>query len=73
VRNGQWKIWEARSELEKIKAHFYSFVINVNLGRSGDGIPIDEDLQIYVIDSDVLKQYYDEEVGFYPRDIDLIW
>jgi len=73
VRNRQWKIWEARSELEKIKAHFYSFVINVNLGRSGDGIPIDEDLQIYVIDSDVLKQYYDEEVGFYPRDIDLIW
>jgi CRISPR-associated endonuclease/helicase Cas3 len=73
VRNGQWKIWEARSELEKIKAHFYSFVINVNLGRSGDSIPIDEDLQIYVIDSDVLKQYYDEEVGFYPRDIDLIW
>jgi CRISPR-associated endonuclease/helicase Cas3 len=73
VRNGQWKIWEARSELEKIKAHFYSFVINVNLGGSGDSIPIDEDLQIYVIDSDVLKQYYDEEVGFYPRDIDLIW
>jgi CRISPR-associated helicase Cas3 len=73
VRNGQWKIWEARSELEKIKAHFYSFVINVNLGRSGDSIPIDEDLQIYVIYSDVLKQYYDEEVGFYPRDIDLIW
>jgi CRISPR-associated endonuclease/helicase Cas3 len=73
VRNGQWKIWEARSELEKIKAHFYSFVINANLGRSGDSIPIDEDLQIYVIDSDVLKQYYDEEVGFYPRDIDLIW
>jgi len=72
VRNGQWKIWEARSELEKIKAHFYSFVINVNLGRSGDSIPIDEDLQIYVIDSDVLKQYYDEEVGFYARDIDLI-
>lgn len=73
VRNGQWKIWDARSELEKIRAHFYSFVINVNLGRSGDSIPIDEDLQIYVIDSDVLKQYYDEEVGFYPRDIDLIW
>jgi CRISPR-associated endonuclease/helicase Cas3 len=73
VRNGQWKIWEARSELEKIKAHFYSFVINVNLGGSGGSIPIDEDLQIYVIDSDVLKQYYDEEVGFYPRDIDLIW
>jgi CRISPR-associated endonuclease/helicase Cas3 len=73
VRNGQWKIWEARSELEKIKAHFYSFVINVNLGRSGDSIPIDEDLQIYVIDSDVLKQYYYEEVGFYPRDIDLVW
>ena len=73
VRNGQWKIWDARSELEKIRAHFYSFVINVNLGRSGDSIPIDEDLQIYVIYSDVLKQYYDEEVGFYPRDIDLIW
>jgi CRISPR-associated endonuclease/helicase Cas3 len=73
VRNGQWKIWEARSELEKIKAHFYSFVINVNLGGSGDSIPIDEDLQMYVIDSDVLKQYYDEEIGFYPRDIDLIW
>jgi CRISPR-associated endonuclease/helicase Cas3 len=73
VRNGQWKIWEARSELEKIKTHFYSFVINVNLGGSGDSIPIDEDLQIYVIGSDVLRQYYDEEVGFYPRDIDLIW
>jgi len=71
VKSRDVGIWEARKELEKIKAKFYSYVINVSLGDMRNSTPIDKDLKIYVIDT----YFYDSEVGFYLRDKDtgIIW
>jgi len=55
-------VFEAKEEFEKLKPDFYKFVVSVNVDKNQ---PLwDEDLNMFLVSRDDLKEYYHTETGF---------
>ena len=74
LKSKKLKLLDVKREFEKIKADFYSYVVNVALSKAKDNnIPFDKDVGMYVIKKDYIEIYYDYDIGFSLRDGELIW